>query len=541
MNRIVATFFAGWMFLAGYPAWGQNPPDNLIVSSVTVDGKNISVTRNRSLNLGARPQNISFFFGSTTNLHLSNQCVRYKLDGYDADWHNGGFMCLIATFSDEARDQISREEFRVTNQSAGWAGSLRDSTLTHRRETLVAPPHASRLVVVFSSAGPRTLIGVYAVANVTISKVQSNGVPVTLLKFPPESDWIHDGNVPSMAKVMTVGHSPPQEALVVLDNNPEGGAGWRNPWSSAQIVNPGDQIILEWDEMYSMGVPDLNSGQYRNLPEGHYLFRVGEFDLFGRPTGNESVLDVIVPPPFWRQPWFWPLGAVIAIILALGNWRYLVWRKVRVEMVRLRTQQALEKERLRIARDIHDDLGARITEISLASALAKNTVSLEAARDDFDRITDMSRELVSALYETVWAVNPEHDNLESLGTYLCQIANNLCKPARISCRFEIDELPADVQVASQIRHNFAMAVKEATHNAVKHARPSEVILRITFNRPELTICLKDNGVGFKVDAEAKTSGNGLNNIKNRLASIGATCQVESQPGQGTSILMQLQL
>jgi hypothetical protein len=67
------------------------------------------------------------------------------------------------------------------------------------------------------------------------------------------------------------------------------------------------------------------------------------------------------------------------------------------------------------------------------------------------------------LYETVWAVNPANDNLDALGTYLCQITNNLCKPAQLPCRLEITDLPRNVQVSSQLRHNVAMAVKEATH------------------------------------------------------------------------------
>lgn len=542
MKWIVVPFVAGWMACTSHSAVAQNSPDDLVVNSVTVDSKNIPVSQNRSLNLGARPGNITFHFGSATNLHLPDLRIRYKLDGYDTDWHDEhGFMLLIAEFYDEAGDQISRNEFRVSGESTGWNGSLDTSPLTHRHEMVVAPLHASRLFLSISSAGPMTTIGFYAVANLKALKIQSNAVPVTLTEFPSDHVWFRGGTVPSMAKIVTIG-TRREKALAILDNSPSGHAGWRNNASSAPTVAPGDQIILDWDEMFSLGVADLNVAQYQHLQEGHYLFRVGEFDLFGKPTGNEYVLDVIVPPPLWRQPWFWPLCALLVIALALGNWRYLAWRKVRAEMLSLKNQQALEKERLRIAQDIHDDLGARITEISMASALAKKSAaSAEAASADFDQISKMSRELIAALYETVWSVNPENDNLDSLGTYLCQITNHFCKQAQLRCRLEIDELRRDVQVSSQVRHNIAMAIKESAHNAIKHAHATEITLRITFKKTELMICLSDNGVGFKPDTEEATTGHGLNNIKRRVAKFGGRCQIESQPGQGTSVQMWIKL
>src|SRR5262249_48610320 len=153
-------------------------------------------------------------------------------------------------------------------------------------------------------------------------------------------------------------------------------------------------------------------------------------DIFGNPYGPALSFGIVVPPPFWRTSWFWSISVFSAVGLVLGGWRYAAWRRTRVELVLLRGERALEQERLRISRDIHDDLGARITEISLASALAKTKPALPAsAAADFDHICGLSRELVSALYETVWAVSPENDNLEALGNYLCQMSNHLCENA----------------------------------------------------------------------------------------------------------------
>jgi len=231
---------------------------------------------------------------------------------------------------------------------------------------------------------------------------------------------------------------------------------------------------------------------------------------------------------------------MLLVSLAFAWARYVVWRRMRLEMMRLKSQQALEKERLRIAQDIHDDLGARVTEISLISALAKSKPAFpESANADFDRISGLSRELVSALYETVWAVNPENDNLDALGNYLCQITNKLCEQAQLPCRFEISELPAAVQVSSQTRHNIIMAVKEAVHNIIKHAKATEVTLAAAYDGRALAISIRDNGCGF---AESSSpAGNGLTNIRRRVKTIGGHCSILSTVGKGTLVEMRFVL
>jgi signal transduction histidine kinase len=249
---------------------------------------------------------------------------------------------------------------------------------------------------------------------------------------------------------------------------------------------------------------------------------------------------VLVPHPLWRTAWFWGAVSGAAMLMVLGAWRYWVWRGVRLEMVRLRSERALENERLRIAQDLHDDFGARLTEISIASALAKKKLtSTEAASADFERISKLSRELVTSLYETVWAVNPENDNLDALGNYLCQMANNLCEQAGLPCRLRVRELPSGIQVSSQTRHNIIMAVKEAIHNVIKHAHASELTLSASHENGGLSISVEDNGSGFQ--AGSGRAGNGLSNMTRRLSELGGTCQVQSAPGTGTRVIFQLSL
>src|SRR5262249_56939930 len=175
----------------------------------------------------------------------------------------------------------------------------------------------------------------------------------------------------------------------------------------------------------------------------------------------------VVSPPFWKTAWFWGAMSAIFIGAVLGLARYVTWHRMRRELLVLKSQQELERERLRIAQDIHDDLGARVTQISLLSAMAQDNPGVSsAASSEFNRISQMARDTVSALYETVWAVNPENDNLDALGNYLCQMVHQLCEQAKLSCRLRVPDLPSDVQVASQLRHNVILAVKEAINNII---------------------------------------------------------------------------
>lgn len=526
--------------------------NTLEIQSVTVNGHSIPLGGDGSVDLGPFPENILFGFRPGTNSTRPPIRLKYKLEGFDNEWQQGGGeMTLSIRFYNESGDQINQKIFTVRGDSAGWTGSMDDSPLSHRRETAVVPPQASRVWVVISSAGPPSSVGTYVVANLLVSKLASNQPPTTLIQSPFDSSsyaesngipagWTPDGYRPSMAKVVTFGQEPAIKAFAILDDDPFGHAEWRTVRESAPQVSPGDHLVVEWNETYSIGVGDIRLANYTKLPQGSFVFRLMEVNILGVPTGVETSLTVLVPPPFWRRSWFWTVVIISITAATVGGARYLEWQKMRREMLQLKAQQTLERERLRIAHDIHDDLGARVTQISLVSAMSQeNGAYPEKARADFDRISRMSRELVSALYETVWAVSPENDNLDALGNYLCQMVNQLCEQSRIRCRFDMLELPREIQVSSQIRHNITMAIKEAVHNVIKHAKASEVILRMTFNENELAMVVQDDGCGF--DLAKNFSGHGLGNMKRRLEGVGGTCAIESRAGQGTTVLMRLRL
>lgn len=521
------------------------------VTSVVVAGKPVPFSPNREASLGALPTQIEFHFGPSPGLGRLPIRLRCRLTGYETDWHSGGGeMYLAVRFYNDAGDQIAHQTFSVTGESAGWTGSVRTSALTHRRETVVTPTNASQIMVVVSSAGAPATEGIYAVANLSVSRIGQAAGAVDTLMLPfqgqaagddslrPPVDWVRDGLSLSMAKIISVGREPAIPALAILDNDPLGHAEWRNTLGVAPRVNPGDKLLVEWNEMYSIGLEENREMVYPHLEPGSYTFEVQEVNIYGQPTGVATRLSVVVSPPMWRTTWFWSVIFLFSVGLIYGFSRYAVRQKMRQEMQVLKNQQALERERLRIAHDIHDDLGARVTQISLLSGLAQGNAAFPtAARTEFDQITRMSRELVLALYETVWAVNPENDNLYSLGNYLCQMVNQLCGSSQIRCRIHLDDLPRAVLATSQIRHNITMVVKEAVHNVIKHAGATEISIRATFADDLLTVSVHDDGRGFSLSGGP--AGHGLKNMKKRMEDIGGTCEIASLDGQGTTMILQL--
>ena len=220
-------------------------------------------------------------------------------------------------------------------------------------------------------------------------------------------------------------------------------------------------------------------------------------------------------------------------------------RRLERRLERLEQQRALERERARIAKDIHDDLGASLTRISMLSQSARAELDhSDAALQDLDRIYETSRELTRAMDEIVWAVNPEHDTLDSLATYLGKFAQDFLAAAHIKCRLDVPMQLPPWPLTAEIRHNLFLAFKEALNNAVKHAHTSEVWISLAIDGMGFTLQLEDKGCGFSPDRGSNgapgdparlSGGYGLVNMRRRLAELGGRCEIQSTPGAGTRV------
>jgi signal transduction histidine kinase len=207
----------------------------------------------------------------------------------------------------------------------------------------------------------------------------------------------------------------------------------------------------------------------------------------------------------------------------------------------LEQARAVEQERMRIARDIHDDLGARLTQMAFLSDMVAGDIGANGKTGErLMKLADSSREAIRSLDEIVWAVNPRRDSLPDFVDYLSHHANEFFAASATRFRQDLPMIIPDIPLPTDLRHQLFLACKETLTNISKHARATEVWLRLTVNGNALEIIIDDNGQGFPTGDSASV-GNGLANLRNRLAAIGGHCRVDSRPGQGTRVHLQVKL
>jgi signal transduction histidine kinase len=248
---------------------------------------------------------------------------------------------------------------------------------------------------------------------------------------------------------------------------------------------------------------------------------------------------IVVQPFFWAT-WPFRLGTLVVFTLSvIAIVRYVSFRRLRLRLRTLEQQAALHNERARIAKDIHDDLGATLTQIALLSELAQQDMTApEKAGEHVQKISANARQVMKSLDEIVWAVNPRNDTLPHLIDYLGQFSVDFLRMPGIRCRLDLPEHPPAINLSADVRHNLFLAVKEALHNIVKHARASEVRLRVNVDNGTLSVVVEDNGQGFE-RAPADAWADGLRNMTQRLTAIGGQCRIESRAGAGTTITFEM--
>jgi len=215
--------------------------------------------------------------------------------------------------------------------------------------------------------------------------------------------------------------------------------------------------------------------------------------------------------------------------------RRQVRAQTRIIAEKIQREAALE-ERTRIARDLHDDLGASLTHISFLSEVARKEQSPATMGEHLQEISGSSREAFQALDEIVWVVNPKNDTLEGLNNYICQFATHFFQGTPTRCRFDLPTTLPECPISTEVRNNLFFAVKEALNNVRKHAAAAEVALRVRAEPGTYTIQIEDNGCGFAPE-KSDSSRNGLSNMKERLEKIRGRFTLESRAGSGTRICL----
>ena len=273
----------------------------------------------------------------------------------------------------------------------------------------------------------------------------------------------------------------------------------------------------------------------RGLPAGRHTFEV-RASLDGKYASEGATATLDVESLFWQRPSFIAASgaaaaaAVAAVVLGMVRHRY---RR------RLARERELQQERERIARDIHDDLGAGLTQVAHLSAMAADHDEADGgARALFQRICTATTGLARSLDEIVWAVNPANDSLDKLVSYLAEFAQEFASAAGVACRLD---LPHDVPhqvVPSRVRHNVCMLLKESLNNAVLHGIPNEVLVTMRVEGRTLRLTVLDDGRGFDTGAlatDASGRHSGIPAMRHRAGELGGRLTIESLPGSGTTV------
>ncbi len=335
--------------------------------------------------------------------------------------------------------------------------------------------------------------------------------------------------------------------------------------------------LLGWHFEQSAPVLEMQSGthlylallkpgrarEFRLLRPGSQLALAGVYVSRGRqrPSAEAESFELLLNSPaditVLSQPSWWTLQRLLIVVgsLLVALVFVVIWNRQLQRLVEQRTaqlqretrererverQHALEAERSRIARDLHDDLGSSLTEISALAATGLRPLPGENhAAALFHAIADKARRLIVALDEIVWAIDPEDNTLQSLADYLSGYAGEFFAHTNISCRFKVPMSLPSVMVEGRVRHDLLMAVKEALNNIARHAQATEAEFRMAVTDGALEIEIADNGKGF--DGGPEGNGHGLKNLSARLKKMGGDCAVHSRGGGGATVKIRLPL
>jgi signal transduction histidine kinase len=323
------------------------------------------------------------------------------------------------------------------------------------------------------------------------------------------------------------------------------------PGGSPRLKLPHDQRTLqvEWgmdDPLHAYTA----SYAYRLLPDTHWtsVDDAGRIDLSGLATGTHrldvrATLDghtwgspavsplITVLPPMHRTWWFLALSALVVLAIIGLSVRLYVQRRLAAQRLVFEREQALLAERMRIAGDMHDDLGAGLSGLKLRSEMAARSETDPAKRTYYVEMARQAGDLIGSMRQIIWAMNSDQGSLADLVAYATAYARSYLSEHALDARIEAAGPWPPVQLTSEQRRNLFLVLKEALHNVVKHARASRVDIAISFrvegDDGTLGLVVHDNGVGMPANM---VGGNGLRNMRKRLEVLGGTWRFEMDHG-----------
>jgi len=283
--------------------------------------------------------------------------------------------------------------------------------------------------------------------------------------------------------------------------------------------------------------------EYRNLGPGSYRFEVEASNGNGLWSEAAATVNIVIKPYLWQRLWFQVLVFLAGVAVVVGFVRTREKRKTRRALEAMQRRQAVDQERARIARDLHDDVGASLTQMGLQSQLAERNLEQrpERATAHLEEIFTTARDTARSLDEIVWAVNPGNDVFDNFVLFLSSLVQDFADVAGLRARFEFpaEDLPG-LPVASMTRHHVYLAFKETLHNVVKHAKASELTFKVELEGDHCRLSLKDDGRSMEGSTRL-LGGKGLENLEQRLRSINGIYVCKRVPGEGTRVVLDFPL
>jgi len=263
--------------------------------------------------------------------------------------------------------------------------------------------------------------------------------------------------------------------------------------------------------------------------------------IFSNMAVSTSFTD-FVTVRFWQRWWF--AGAIALVVLAwvILSVRLVEKRKYQSRLRLAEQQGAVDRERARIAQDLHDELGSSLARISLLSNLVKlDRDRPEEVEVHASKLEQSADQTVRALEEIVWAVRSGSDSLQGLMDYIAHFADEFSEAAAVRCRLNLPHDLPDRPLPPDVRHDIFLIVKEALTNAIKHAGASEVSVHAKMEDAVLDLVIRDDGHGFDPSAPRADERNGLRNMRRRAETIRGVLDIRSDAGQGTSVHLRTSL
>ncbi len=278
-----------------------------------------------------------------------------------------------------------------------------------------------------------------------------------------------------------------------------------------------------------------HSISFLELDPGEYDLEVTAALQSGEWNPESARLRLQIIPYWWETLWARWAAVLGSLALVGGGISFLARQRIKAEAAQRTLERAVHRERERIAQDMHDDLGARLTQLSFQGELAKRSLNEgESGKDNLDRVVDGVRQTAQALDDIVWMTNPRNDSLDRLFSHLAQIAVEAEETAKWGLRLSLPDTIPPNPVGGQIRHEIVMVVKELINNASKHSECSQIQMEIQADEDSFSITIADNGIGFDMD-QCRDRGNGLVQMQTRLERIGGRIVWESHAGRGTRV------